>query len=456
MKKSQISFLAILIMGLAVFFGRFRQLGLSPDAALYAGLSAKVLRTSEYWRLSGSPEFFKNYFEHPPYFFQWGALVLKLFGNSDGAARAIGAIPGFTAFLCLVIWLQRRAGLSVATLTGLLILTFGHYTKYAASPMLEAPLSLGFVLTFIGLLEGLERKTFFKGIGLLFFLGLAISSAAKGIVGLGPWAAGSIFLLMKAKRQELPRQGLVVFLGLIATLFPLALWAAMTRPQTPLEVWHFKEYLAHQVYRSFTSDRGDLSHTSNGGVFTYFAVILKYGWPWWWTVPAALLRYRKKKISAQFFKTLTPAALLFFASVFVPFSLATFKLPHYLHPTYLILAPVGAYFFLSFEKFQSLYTRLLNKSWFWILLAIGLCFAMPAFFKGLSTSGNRGQAFIDAAQSVGKLPQECALLVNSELINAYRMESYSLWYFQGRRWSFRFTAEDSLPCMWPWEPRIPF
>ncbi len=113
-----------LALGFVVFFGRIFSQGLLHDAALYAGLSLKVLSEGEYWKLSGT-KMFEIYAEHPPYFFHWGSWILNVFGTSDGAARAIGAIPAFTAFSFLIIWIYSHFGASICALASLMILSFG-------------------------------------------------------------------------------------------------------------------------------------------------------------------------------------------------------------------------------------------------------------------------------------------------------------------------------------------
>jgi hypothetical protein len=62
-------------------FASWNVIGLQPDAALYAGLSHKVWVTGEAWALRGTEGRFPLFFEHPPYFFQWGAALFFGLGS---------------------------------------------------------------------------------------------------------------------------------------------------------------------------------------------------------------------------------------------------------------------------------------------------------------------------------------------------------------------------------------
>jgi hypothetical protein len=219
----------------------------------------------------------------------------------------------------------------------------------------------------------------------------------------------------------------------------MAIWAWKSYPTTPFSIWPFKQYWNHQVFRSFTTNRGDLSHATHGNKWLYVSVILKYGWPWWWTVPAAIYFWKKKKIRKN--KNLIESnlgpwiviSLINFFSFVLPFSMSEFQLPHYIHPTYLALFPIGAYFIIEITPskvlkfFEHLYVR-------WSILALLVLIFAWTSKKTISSTQNRGQEFVQSQQQMNKLPQHCHIWVPQSEIDPYRMESYALWYFPNRNW----------------------
>ena len=419
----------IAALGLVVFFGAFRVVGLQPDAALYAGLSRQVLSTDELWQLRGTSGFFPIFFEHPPYFFQWGALVLKFLGESDGAARAIGGIPGFLGFLITVIWAGKKWGAGIGLWTAFLLASFGHYTKFASTVMLEAPLSLGTICAAIGAFEFISTRR--KRYTALWCAGLALTSASKGVVGFGAW--GGIVLFLWVSQLPTLRKILWTIVSGAAVKMPLLFWTALMFDRGAFE-W-VVGYWMQQVGISFTTNRGDTSHAANGDKLFFFKTIVRDGWPWWWTVPATGMALWKKRIqNPELSRWVTLATLMTIAFV-LPFSLAQFQLGHYLHPIYLLWAPVGAAFMHTFVS-PWLTKHIPSKGGLrlrWSSLVVVCVFMMSR--SGLSRTHNRGQVFVQVWPILTSLPRSCLVLVPESSMDPYRMEANALWYWKGQAWA---------------------
>ncbi|MBS1985487.1 MAG: glycosyltransferase family 39 protein [Bdellovibrionales bacterium] len=434
----------IVVLGLVTFFGTWSRPGLQPDAALYAGLAQKILATGEAWKLSGSDGFFPLFAEHPPYFFQWGAQVLDVLGTSDGAARAIGGIFGFTSFLLASFWAGRRFGSSVGLWTAFILATFGHFTKFAATSMLEAPLSLGTLMAAIGVYEfvrdteGLQRRS----AALLMFCGLFMATAAKGVAGLGAWGGVALTLAFSSINSSRLRHrwgfNLLILLGtLTVCLAPLGLWAARMYALGHPEWIH--EYFVHQVLRSAASTRGDASHLEGGSVFFYCQMLVLNGWPWWWTVPACWffqLRRSRGFPRSPALAQWSICSFLFAFAFIVPFSLVKFQLAHYIHPVYLPLAPVGAVFLSTLFRRTPKHVELLRWS---ALVVAGV--VVVVISRRAESFPNRGQEFREIAAEVIALPPNCSVVVADNAMDPYRMESFALWYWRGRTWKI-LSAED--------------
>jgi 4-amino-4-deoxy-L-arabinose transferase-like glycosyltransferase len=445
-KAGWVSALAILAL-----FASIRVIGLQPDAALYAGLAQKILQTGEAWMISASAEKFPKFFEHPPYFFQWGAWLMSRVGVHEWSAKAMGALPALVAVFMLTIFTWKNWGWSVAAWTVFALTTTLHFTKYASTSMMEGPLALGVLLAALGCYVYLYASRNYVQLGgvLMMGAGIALACAIKGVIGLGAWGGcllavvGHFFL----ENKPLSRLFFVPFLGLSLFFFgalPFLYWLLQAVKQPALFEW-LHGYFVKQVFRSATTDRGEEFFREAQNFFYYFEVILKNLWPWWWAVPLTLiLAFRGKERFRD--KALVRWILVsgsFFSAFIVPLSLISYKLPHYLHPTYLVLAPLAG-FSLDFLGRTYVLPRLpwMASPWVrWIPLFAAVAFVIGRGEK-ISSTENRGQEFIAIRERVNNAPARCRVLVPRPTIDVYRMEAFALWYFEGREWAF---TDERLP-----------
>ncbi len=456
-------------------FAQMHLRGLQPDAALYAGLARKVFETGEGWLLAGTEGKFPKFFEHPPYFFQWGAWIFSKLGMNDATARLMGAGPAFLAMVSVLVWSWARLGWATAAWCALALASYGHFTKYAATSMLEGPLCLGVAWTGIAAFELLwmpGRSWRSAPFVLMLFAGLMISTAVKGIVGLGAW--GGLFLTyglsVLVRRKPAWKLYLSFFpLGfcLQVAIFPLLVWAYRLFERDGL-VW-IQGYFFEQVLRSATTNRGEaFFHEANNRLY-FLQGFVRNGWPWWWTLPAAwcahLLSYARRNSTflQPFHKPIVRYAALnglcFLLSFLVPLSFVTYKLPHYMHPTYLLLAPSGAFFLAQgsawlWAKARSRWKLLdagetLLPALRWLLLVPALAWVFMRAPE-VSSTPNRGQEFIRIAHLIKALDKDCELLVPEPLMDAYRMEAFTLWYFGQRNWKL-VKNELSARIAVPWD-----
>ncbi len=216
-----------------------------------------------------------------------------------------------------------------------------------------------------------------------------------------------------------------------------------------------------RVFRSATTDRGEEFFREARNFFYYIQVIVRNLWPWWWAVPASLflaLRGKYEEFRDRALLRWMLVAVSFFSAFIVPLSLVSYKLPHYLHPTYLPLAPLAGYFLAAFSKrfFPERLNWMLHPSLRWVLL-VATCVVVWAPGERVSSSENRGQDFIAVRASITEAPARCALRVPRGSMDAFRMEAYALWYFEGREWSFseqRYPSQIALPLRTIyWDPQ---
>lgn len=447
-QKERMLWLAVLAA--IVFFGRWRLMGLMPDAALYAGLSLKVFKTREFWLLAGTQNKFGIYFEHPPFFFQWGAWILSFFGVNEGAARAIGAIPGYVGLMVFVYWISRKWGDAVAVLTGLFALVWGHYTKYATTCLLEAPLSLAVILVAISSYElhwreSLGRRRIFWWVVLYF--SLALATAVKGVAGLGAFGGlvlSIFFALLFSERPpfKVLMGALSIGICLLAALSPFAVW--FYKLSQVQEIERFVRYFLDQVLRSLSTNRGEIAHPLSGDRFYYLNILFKQAfWGSALFLAGSLYFFRRvlwvknavtlsqdRALKAWFFH-----ALAFILAFTVPFSFVSYQLPHYIHPVYLLMLLPGAAMVAELLKDQALAGRLFTLKSRWGFLGV-FAVAFPLYFHGATHVENRGQDFMEVATHLQTVAPTCKILIQAQSFDAYSAEAFSLWYFRGRPWSF--------------------
>lgn len=433
---------------LVVFFARFHQAGLSPDAAFYAGLSRQIFEGGDPYLLAGVSERFQKFFEHPPFFFQWGAIVLSFFGMSDGAARAIGAIPASAGVLVLLVWVWRRCSFASAAIMAIFLGAFSHFIKFASTSLLEAPLSLASGFAFIALVElhWRDRSGYWRPVLIaLAASAVMIATASKGVAGLGVWGAmllGMFFALFMGRRS--PEK---VFLSimwspvfLLIALAPFAFWYFQLKAREGGLDW-IENYFTKQVVTSFLTNRGeDAIHSVLGDRLYYLKLLLRDAAPLTVLTIIGLLVWPSLQRRGQKRPTLELpkgraflfSGLAFLLAYGIPFSISRFQLPHYLHPAYAPMAVFGSYVLGTFlTRIPWLHRPKLWTALRWILLVVTF---VVLFSSREARHQNRGQEFAKIATQVAQLPKQCTLIVRRSDMDPFRMEAFSLWYLGGRKW----------------------
>jgi 4-amino-4-deoxy-L-arabinose transferase-like glycosyltransferase len=174
-------------------------------------------------------------------------------------------------FFCFRVW-----GLNVALLTVFVAATTGHFTKYAATSMLEGPLAFGVLITSLGCYLALSSERTaqrFSGY-LLLSAGILVASSVKGVVGWG--AVGGVLLAFVlqifVENRSLGRLLFVPVLGaflFIVAAAPFLFWLLQTIKRPELLEW-IHGYFFKQVLGSATTDRGEEFFRESKIIFTIF------------------------------------------------------------------------------------------------------------------------------------------------------------------------------------------
>ena len=191
---------AILAIGVASFLASgiaARPLEAFDDAS-YADIAKNVIKTGEwfnlYW-LNGSP-----FLEKPPLQFWITALLFKLFGISELSARLFPVFCGIGTLLTVMLLARRFFSWSASCIAGLALLSFPAFYEYSTRAMLDMPVTFLITLSILFFHKALHGRRY-----LFIFYGITLGLAVlvKSIVGLVPFIASAVFLLLKRPDAKL-------------------------------------------------------------------------------------------------------------------------------------------------------------------------------------------------------------------------------------------------------------
>jgi 4-amino-4-deoxy-L-arabinose transferase-like glycosyltransferase len=427
--------------------------GFFSDPALYASLSLKISQGMSPWDLN-SAFYFKPFYEHPPFFFIWGAWVFKVLGVSEFTARLIGFIPGSIAVFSLLGWLCFRHQKYLTSYLALfLVLVFGHFTKYIFSPWIESALALGTVWVFIGGWELFFSRASSQSKKLRYFLilslGAFVSVASKGIAGLGTilGLGLSIAIFQFARKSFRIKDYIRWFFVFIVGISPFFLWWFMSshnQPESGPEL-----YFRNQVLKSFTTNRGESQiHSASGNVFYYVGILFKNCAPWFLLSIWPLITRLWER---QFFsgKTEESNSLVFFYGIFscafiVPFSLSTFQLPHYIHPIYLPMVAIAALVLSEFLKNRGFFKSLRNPSGFFLKTSFVLSlsfFVLLVFILNKNPKNpSRGYGFRSFARHLSQNNSKEKWMIQldpqNKTLSQYDIDAFGSWYLRDYIWTY--------------------
>lgn len=350
----------------------------NPDEGRYAEIPREMIATGDWVtpRLNGV-----NYFEKPPLVYWTTAVVLKVFGPSEWAMRAVPALFALSGVLLTYAAARRlydrETGLLAAVVLGtsLLFFALAHILllDMAVSVLMSATLFC-FILG-VRAEPGARRRWLFYGL----YASAALATLTKGLIGFLVTGAVMFFwlLIFNQWKRLLPLYlptGILLFLGIAAP------WHLLAAQQN--ETWVHRYFVYEHFERFFTPA------ASRPGAWHYYIWIVLAGLiPWvgflWPAVRDAVKggwAARAKNADAWFLITWIVFIFLFFTK-------AQSKLPPYILPVFPALAVlIGAWIIKTLREPDSvarLRVGLRVFSFVAGLLAVALCFAVlrPALVK---------------------------------------------------------------------------
>lgn len=290
---------------------------LDPDEGRNARVALEIARGGDWLvpTFNGLP-----YLDKPGLYFAAVAWSMKVFGQSEAAARLPSALCGLALIAVLFAWTCRAFGARTARLAVIILATSPLLLAFSRIVILDIALAVLVSLAVLSGFHAMEGRG--KGAriaSLLFHAGMGIGVLLKGPVGLlVPTLVITAFALASRRPGDLRRlfrlEGAAVFL---AITLPWFLSVAHARPD-------FVRYgLVEETLRRYSTD----SFRRTGPLWYYGAVGPAVFLPWSIFAAAALWVYRREWGSAQ-----KPARLLLVwaLTVVLFFSTSSSKLPGYI------------------------------------------------------------------------------------------------------------------------------
>ena len=330
---------------LAAVFGMvfFQFLGRLPlietDEARYMEIPREMIERGDF--ITPTLNYVK-YFEKPPLHYWLNALAIKMFGETEFAARFFGALWGVAGIL-LVYYLGRKlfgrreamlSAVILGTSVGIIVQSRINITDTTLTICMTA--CLGSFLLAIQENEP-SKKLFFH----LFYLFAALAVLAKGLIGF-VLPGGIIFCyLLITRRWRLLRE-MQLLTGIPLFLLVCAPWFVLVSVRNP-EFAQF--FFIHEHFDRFLTK----VHGRYQPPWFFIPILIGVMLPWSFFIPTAITRVwlERKKTGADNRLFL----LLWAVFIFAFFSKSHSKLVPYILPVYPALALLlGSTFAAAFER----------------------------------------------------------------------------------------------------------
>ena len=376
------------------------------DEAIYAEVSQEMLALGwlvPHW--NG-----RVWLEKPPLMLWVTAVLFKVFGATEFWARAGSAFSGVAIVGLLHRWLARRRDLATAWLCSVVLLGTLGFQHVARAGEMDVLLSLGCVISLIGLTD-VEEQRYAGWYG--FWGGFAIALMTKGAASVVlPLTLMGIAVLERWRWDRFGRAFWLGLAGFLVVVLPwhLLMWLAFGR-------MFLAEYLGlHVLTRAMIQMEGHHSHA-----WYYLGVLLVSAAPFVLLYPAAIASaFRRRELRVW---------AVFSLVVVVFFSAVQTRLPHYVAPAYPALAVLTAVWVADWLRPLVLQGR--SKAFWWKLTVgtVAVCVAAV-----LVTAPGRRQLRTTKLDDGTVLPdsRESELLLKNIFAQPQKYDGPLLYWREGR------------------------
>lgn len=273
--------LAGLLVSAVVIFWRLAASPLYYDEAIYGEVAKQTANghwVSLYW--NGMP-----WFEKPPLFIWATALMFKVFGVSEFAARSVSALSGLGVVVISYLTAKRLRGEVAGLVASMILLTsqlFVFFSRFGATDVL---LTFFTILGIYFFLKSAEDSRYWIGVGFAFACAVLTKGAAAVV---GPLSVAV---------------GVIVEQRVRTTIRDKNFWIAVVLAIVMAASWHVTQYVLHgQTFVNVYLGLHLLQRSASGKVFGgqqgwlfYLTVLFRGMMPWFLLFPFALLLERDRR-----------------------------------------------------------------------------------------------------------------------------------------------------------------
>jgi 4-amino-4-deoxy-L-arabinose transferase-like glycosyltransferase len=318
--KEGILIISLIAVCLILFFFRLGDRALwDIDEGMHAATSKDMVLGGDWL----SPQYNgEKFYDKPPLHNWLVAISFLIFGFTEFAARLPAALLGLGCVMVTYLLGRRIFGPTAAFLSALVLATSAEY--FVLSRVVVHDISLAFFITLSLALFylGYDNKRHRRFLFLLGYAAMGFSALAKGPVGaLLPIMIIGLFLIIKRQLGFLKH--MQIGWGILILLAVAAPWYILISLKDPEYVGYF--FIKQNLGNFFSKQ---VRHPEP--VYYYVPVLMGGMFPWSTFLPLALFRAIRSHG-----KTVTDGmlfALVWFAAVFIFFSMASSKLGTYILP----------------------------------------------------------------------------------------------------------------------------
>lgn len=368
MKKQLI---ALTICALLLAFFKLGSVTLfDVDEAVFSQATKEMVQNNEWTTPTYNGA---NRYDKPIFFYWLMIMSYKLFGVSEFGARFPSAVTGILLALTLFMMTKKiTSDDDIAFYAGTAFIFSLYFFAYSHAAVVDMTLALFISLSLLCFYCSVQESSVSKerslGYHYAFHVFAAIAFLTKGLIGIiFPFGIAIVYMLITEGFKGIGR--VFSFRGTLLFLMTGAPWYLS---QLAINGQEFIDqfFIKHHFKRYAEANSG------HSGAFYYYIPVLAAGiFPWIAFLPAGIKKACNKKESFALF------ALVWFAFVFVFFSVSSTKLPNYIFPSVPAAAILTAYGIRSAEgrrKFEHIFISVAAA-------AAGIAFlSLPKYIPGIA------------------------------------------------------------------------
>ena len=304
------------VIAITIFVSFFR-LGsvtlFDVDEAVFAEAAKEMVESGNWITPTYNGE---NRYDKPILFYWLMAASYKVFGINEFAARFPSAIASLLLVLSVFFFIRQFRVEKDAFFAAISLVLSIYFLAYSRAAVTDMTMTLFITISIFSFFLSVNKKRYYiYG----FYLFSALACLTKGLIGIVfPFCIAAIYILtaegLSGIKKIFSLKGIILFLIIAAP-------------------WYIAEYIINGedfiqqffIKHHFKRYTGVIS--GHKGPVYYFIPVLIIGlFPWIAFLPAGIRNVFKEK------DRLSSFAFIWFASIFIFFSLSTTKLPNYLLP----------------------------------------------------------------------------------------------------------------------------